>query len=311
MEIMNKGKVAFEGRYRTYFADDTAYADFIDMLCVPVRPVLRYMKQDEERIRSLWESAGISWQTLDWYPQALLWPDGLSSGDRVPGITEHLLYPMNASSLVPVVALDVRGDMQVLDACAAPGGKTLALAEMIGPLGHLVSNDLSADRVGILRQVLSDFGMEWVETSQLPAETIYKDLPEVFDRVLVDAPCSSEQHVYCDAARLATWSSRRIKQLRNRQYRMVDTLVRTLKPGGRLVYSTCAVTPEENEAVVGRILKNRGMSVRLVDVDWGELPGEPGWAGTYATSFDLASVRRIMPDGKLLGAMFVAAFEKG
>lgn len=176
-------------------------------------------------------------------------------------------YLMDPASLLPVMALNPVPGSRVLDMCAAPGGKGLVLAQMIGPDGFLEVNDVSKTRFFKMRGVFSDY----LDSPHLQATTFScKDglwyglhRTNEFDFVLLDAPCSSERHLMDHPAEWNKWSPARTRQLAKRQYGLLTSALRTLKPGGRLVYSTCSLSPEENDGVIERLLKKGRHQARI------------------------------------------------
>ena len=305
-------KQDFINYYQQYFPNQEKFDSFLESLSTKNKPTLLFHKNDEEKLKALFAEHSLTFKKLDWYPFAIQWPEEAPLDTPLPGSKENLFYPMNAASLLPVVALDIQPTEMVLDACAAPGGKSLAMANLIDfAFGHQIANDLSFERYMRMRRIFKDFNREEIEPFSSPGETLYKDAPEMFDKILLDAPCSSEKHVWQDEKGLAAWTPKRIKKLRQKQYVLFDKLLRCLKPGGRIVYSTCAITPEENEKVVAKILKNRSKEVNLVNFDWSSYPGCKGWNSQEKTSFDVSSVRRLEPHlDHGFDPMFVAVFEK-
>ena len=202
----------------------------------------------------------------------------LSDEPAYVDLTEGLTAPyhLDRASLHPPRALDVHPGQTVLDMCAAPGGKTLVLALSLQGRGHLVANDLSPDRRRRLREVLE---------SRLPStlratiritggDASHRGMrePAFYDRILLDAPCSSERHLLQAPDHLARWTPGRSRNLARRQYALLTSAFDALKPGGRLVYSTCALAPGENDGVVGRLLKRRdGVGIRNTDDEIGEV----------------------------------------
>jgi 16S rRNA C967 or C1407 C5-methylase (RsmB/RsmF family) len=303
------GKGAFLDHYRRIFPDPDEFERFLDSLQEPRRPVLRFHPNYAGRLRQMWVERGLSWMPLSWYPYAVEWPPEASPGQTLPGYNERLFYPMNASSLAPVLALAPQPGDSILDACAAPGGKALFIYEHLNEASRLVANDLSGARRAVMDKIFREYGVQDIETSQERAETIFKRWPESFDRILLDAPCSSEKHVYNNPAHLARWSPARVRQLQQRQYGLLSGLILALKPGGRIVYSTCAVTPEENEAVIARLLEKKGDLVQIEPVEAG-LPGEGGIDLGESRNFEPSVVRRILPHRHGLDPMFVAVLRK-
>jgi len=191
-------------------------------------------------------------------------------------------YVMDAASVVAARALEVRSGETVLDLCAAPGGKALVLLEALSEAGTLTLNDRSQKRAARLKTVLRQYVpvhvRERVKLTTHDARRWGLYYRDAYDAILLDAPCSSERHVLGDPAELAKWSPSRIQRLAAEQYAMLASAATALKPGGRLVYSTCALAPEENDGVIGRLLKKdrHGVVVSPVEAPLGE-PTEYGW----------------------------------
>lgn len=304
------GKLAFEEYYQTVFTDPAEFTAFITALKENRPPGLRFDPKHEVQLRELWKSAGLTFEPVSWYPWMIQWPPEVTLGTELPGFREHLFYPMSASSLLPVVALDPQPGEYILDACAAPGGKALVISQQLGESHTLVANDLSRARRDRMKHIFADYNQQ-IGVWGMKAELICKKAPEAFDKILLDAPCSSEAHIYNTPAELEKWSYNRITGLKKRQVGLLGGLWHALKPGGILVYSTCAVTPEENEWVVGKFLKRRKGEAKLIPFEISlNTPGNAGLDGTYSSDFDLTAVRRILPHKDALDPMFVAIFKK-
>lgn len=252
---MKNSKITFEQYYRGLFDSDAAFAEFLRNLTAEHKPILRFAPHNEVQLKQLWQQAKLPWNISPVWPYALLWPKHIPLGTPLPGNTEHLFFAMNPASLYPVMALDPQPGECILDACAAPGGKAVFIAERMQYTGTLVANDPSGARSQRLRQVLTDYACRNATSWKTKAETIFKRHPKYFDRILLDAPCSSERHVYLSSKHKADWSVSRIKRLKQQQIALINGLWLALKPGGRLVYSTCAVNREENESVIDDLLK--------------------------------------------------------
>jgi 16S rRNA (cytosine967-C5)-methyltransferase len=146
---------------------------------------------------------------------------------------------------------------RVLDLCAAPGGKALQLLEAAGPSGHLTAADRSEEKLALVRENLSRLGSNF-RTVALPPDPAAVDLGEKFTHVLVDAPCSNTGVL--GRRPEARWRVRRddLAALAKLQGEILDAGLRHLAPGGRLVYATCSIEPEENEEVVARAFARHG-----------------------------------------------------
>ncbi len=190
---------------------------------------------------------------------------------------EGLLSPyyMDSASVYPVRALDIAPGQKILDMCAAPGGKTLlialALAQAPGTgsrekddgkcSGTITANDRSPDRrnrlIKVLEGSLPPRLRESVTVTGHDASRwgIYEK--NIYDRVLLDAPCSSERHVYLSKPHLDNWSPARSRQLSERQFAMLAAALDAAKHGGKIVYSTCSISPSENDGIIEKLFKKR------------------------------------------------------
>lgn len=193
---------------------------------------------------------------------------GLAPRITIPGVQKP--YYLDAASLLAAAALEVQPGDRVLDLCAAPGGKTLVLATALwGPAsagtgrdaGVLVANERSASRRARLHRVLDEHlppaARTVVAVTGHDASKWALHQAAAYDRVLADVPCSSERHVLATGGELAHWSPSRPRRLAAGAYAILCAAVDAVVPGGRVVYSTCALSPAENDDVVGRILTGR------------------------------------------------------
>ena len=201
----------------------------------------------------------------------------------------------SASSAAPL--LGVQPGMRVLDLCAAPGGKTSQLAAALQGEGLLVSNEYMPARAEILRQNLERMGVaNAVVLNEEPAR-IAAALPEFFDRILVDAPCSGEGMFRKEPEALRQHSEALVAQCAALGAQILDAAAQALAPGGELVYSTCTFAPEEDEAQVGAFLARHPEFTLLPVLEYAAAPfGHPGEANRCgAHPFDVSLVRRIWP----------------
>lgn len=160
--------------------------------------------------------------------------------------------------MVPVELLGVRPGERVLDLCAAPGGKSTQIAAKLGGSGLLISNEIHPARAKVLSENIERMGIcNACVTNETP-EHLAELFPEYFDRILVDAPCSGEGMFRKSEAACEEWSLENVALCAQRQDGILDCAARMLRPGGRLVYSTCTFAPEENEGSVGRFLQRHG-----------------------------------------------------
>lgn len=201
----------------------------------------------------------------------------------------------SASSAAPL--LGVRPGMRVLDTCAAPGGKSSQLAAALGGQGLLVSNEFVAARAEVLRSNLERMGVPNAVVLNEDTGRIAAALPEFFDRVLVDAPCSGEGMFRKEAVAVTQHCEALVKQCAALGVQILDNAAACLAPGGEMIYSTCTFAPEEDEGQVAAFLQ-RHPEFTLADV-FGNVDysfGSPGEANrTGGLPLDVSKVRRIWP----------------
>ena len=201
----------------------------------------------------------------------------------------------SASSAAPL--LGVKPGMRVLDMCAAPGGKSSQLAAALQGRGVLVSNEYVAARADILKSNLERMGVpNAVVLNETPAR-IADALPEFFDRVLVDAPCSGEGMFRKEPVARTQHCEALVKQCAALGAEILDCAAAVLAPGGQLVYSTCTFAPEEDEGQVTAFLQRHPefeLADALGNVDY--TFGSEGEANrTGGLPLDVSKVRRIWP----------------
>ena len=168
-------------------------------------------------------------------------------------------YFLDSASVLAALCLPLEGATDLLDLCAAPGGKTLVLASRMPQDAKLSSNERSPERkhrlATVVQNCLPSEISERVITSCSDGATWCTRQSECFDRILLDAPCSSERHVIADPKYLNTWSPSRIKTVTTEQWALLSSAYRLLRPHGILLYSTCALCPEENDGMIERLYK--------------------------------------------------------
>ncbi len=176
--------------------------------------------------------------------------------DAVPlgSTAEHLsglFYIQEASSMLPVAALFADGNSpeRVMDVAAAPGSKTTQIAARMGNRGAILANEFSASRVKVLHANISRCGIHNVALTHFDGRVFGAALPEAFDAILLDAPCSGEGVVRKDPDALKNWSVESNLEIAATQRELLESAFHALRPGGTLVYSTCTLNRDENEDV--------------------------------------------------------------
>jgi NOL1/NOP2/fmu family ribosome biogenesis protein/precorrin-6B methylase 2 len=207
------------------------------------------------------------------------------------------------SASAAVQGLDIKQGMRVLDLCAAPGSKSTQIAELLED-GFLIANEYDSKRAQILLSNFERMGVDNFLCTNMDTKVLCSQLPGFFDRILVDAPCSGEGMMKKHEKAWSEWSLDNIELCADRQKEILTNAWIALKPGGRLVYSTCTYAKEENEAIVSWLLETfpDAKQVPFTDRKFGR-------TGYPYSGIDETLVRRIYPmDGG--DGHFMAAFEK-
>lgn len=183
-------------------------------------------------------------------------------------------YLQEASAMAPVALLDPKPGERVCDLCAAPGGKTTQIAGRMLGRGFLVCNEINPKRAKILSRNIERMGVANALVTNEHPETLASRFPGFFDRVLVDAPCSGEGMFRKEEAAVTDWSQETVQMCARRQREILDSAARLVRPGGRLVYSTCTFAPEEDEETVAAFLEaHPEFTPEPVEAPW-FVPGE-------------------------------------
>lgn len=187
-------------------------------------------------------------------------------------------YIQEPSAMAPAVYLDVQPGEIVLDLCAAPGGKTTQIASNMKNEGLLVCNEIHPTRVKILSENVERMGIcNALVTNETP-QRLTELFGTYFDRILVDAPCSGEGMFRKNEEACSAWSLENVQLCADRQDEILDCADNMLRPGGRLVYSTCTFAPDENEGSIARFLE-RHPEYQILEVHkyGGMAAGVPLW----------------------------------
>ena len=196
--------------------------------------------------------------------------EGFVLRSEVQGIGTHpyhmagLFYMQEPSAMAAIEAVEAEPGMRILDLCAAPGGKSGGIAARMGGEGLLVSNEIVPNRAKTLAFTMERLGVcNAVVTSAHP-DALCGALKGYFDRVVVDAPCSGEGMFRKDDTAIAEWSPEHVTACAQRQQAILESAYIALAPGGKLIYSTCTFSPEENEDTVEAFVKaHPDMNVEL------------------------------------------------
>lgn len=177
---------------------------------------------------------------------------------------EGFFYVQSLSSMIPPLVLDPKPDEKILDATAAPGSKTTQMAMMMQNSGEIIANDKSRIRLYKLEANIKQQGVTNTKITNLPGQILWKRFPEYFDKTLVDVPCSMEGRFFVeDEKTYRDWSMTKIESLEQIQKFILRSAISATKVGGIIVYSTCTLAPEENEAVIDWIIKKEHGAIAI------------------------------------------------
>ncbi len=291
-------------RYRPLVDDWSAFAESVR------RPLPATLWAHPERVDAselvpLLAESGLEARPLPWHRGALQLAPGCSAGEHW-GHGAGLFQIQEAAAMLPARVLDPRPGERILDLCAAPGNKTAQLALAVGAAGMVVANDPQRGRLAPLRQTIKRLGLCNVVATRRPGEE-YPMAAGGFDRVLVDAPCSGEG-TWRRRAEPASVPDDARARLATRQYRLLERAIALCRPGATLVYSTCTLAPEENEAVIQQLLEAHGEHVDLLPARVAGFASDAGlthWAGR-ALDPSLSHAMRVWPHRADTGGFFIA-----
>ena len=244
------------------------YPAFLESLERPRAVALRFNPMKGERPVLPFVGAPVPWEPEGFYYDP----------ETRPGLHVYheagVYYLQEASAMAPVALLDPKPGERVCDLCAAPGGKTTQIAGRMLGRGFLVCNEINPKRAKILSRNIERMGVANALVTNEHPETLASRFPGFFDRVLVDAPCSGEGMFRKEEAAVTDWSQETVQMCARRQREILDSAARLVRPGGRLVYSTCTFAPEEDEETVAAFLEaHPEFAPEPVEAPW-FVPGE-------------------------------------
>jgi NOL1/NOP2/sun family putative RNA methylase len=220
-----------------------------------------------------------------------------------------LYYIQEPSAMFVAEQLELSEGDIVLDLCAAPGGKTTAIAARLGNNGVLLSNEISAKRVKPLSENVERFGLANTAIVNETPERLSQQFEECFDKIIVDAPCSGEGMFRKDPESCQYWSDKYVQTCHQLQVEILSHAYTMLKKGGILLYSTCTFSPEENEQTIEQFVKKfPDMELLPIPHIHGVSSGRPEW--TLSHFSDIMKTARLWPHRLQGEGHFVAKLKK-
>lgn len=252
--------------------------------------------------------APFSLSPVPWEENGFYYGNGDAPGKH-PYHAAGVYYIQEPSAMLPAAILNARPGERILDLCAAPGGKSVGIAEAMNGQGLLVSNEIHPARARILSENIERMGIKNALVTNESPQSLANIFVEYFDRVMVDAPCSGEGMFRKNDEACAEWSLENIALCEKRQREILDCAASMLKPGGRIVYSTCTFAPEENEGTISRFLDaHTDFFICECESMEGMSHGAPEW--TSHPSEGLERTIRLFPHKVMGEGHFAAVLEK-
>lgn len=219
-----------------------------------------------------------------------------------------LYYIQEPSAMAAAELLDPQPGDFVLDLCGAPGGKTTQIAGRLKGCGFLLSNEIHPARAKVLSQNVERMGIQNAVVTNETPDRLAERFPGFFDKVMVDAPCSGEGMFRKDELAGIHWSPQQVAVCAARQLAVLSCAAAMVKPGGRLVYSTCTFSPEEDEeAAEAFLMEHPDFEAEAPELK-GLSPGRPEWTKTKTAA--VLAAYRIWPHLAEGEGHFLAAFRK-
>ncbi|OGJ53853.1 hypothetical protein A3D11_04045 [Candidatus Peribacteria bacterium RIFCSPHIGHO2_02_FULL_49_16] len=277
------------------FTDIDALTDIADK---PLRKSIRVntLKMSVEEFRVRARKKGWALEQIPWCEEGFF----IDREDRSSALGKDLLhltgcmYMQEAASMLPAELLDPKQGEIILDMSAAPGSKTTQMAARMQSTGHIIANDVQEKRLWTLKTALHRSGVTNTIVSKKPGQWFGKHMTECFDCVLCDAPCTAQGTSRKDPHALMYSSQDNIDKMSHIQMQLLESAIHAAKIEGRIVYSTCTLTPEENEGVVRKMLEKFGEKIEVVDSMAKDVE-DSGWSGRKAKEDSMSVQKSLQP----------------
>jgi len=310
----NKDDIEFKPAFKARFEKLTDWDTFAEYCLSFLRRSIRIntLKTDIPTVKKSLESIGWILDPVPWCKEAFFIKH--KEGRRDTGNTiDHQIgyfYIQEAASMIPPLVLDPQPGERVLDMAASPGSKTSQMAQMMKNEGIIIANDPASIRMAPLASNLTRLGITNCITTIMRGQQ-FRKYENYFDKILVDAPCSGSGTIRKSVKTIRMWNPKSLRGIVNVQRELVIAAYKALKPGGVMVYSTCSLEPEENEALVSWFLEKEPTA----SLESFSLPGLKH--ADAITSFegqeyhkDISKVCRLWPQDNDTEGFFIAKIRK-
>lgn len=273
------------------------------------------LKIKPEELKKRLESYG--WditQPLQGFPEIMI-VENAKPGE-IGNSKEHLLgyfYVQEISSMLPMLTLQPEPHELVLDLCASPGSKTTQAAALMQNTGTIIANEVNLGRVGVLNANLERCGVSNTIVTRKEGcalcNQLLKKTKLKFDKILVDAPCTGEGTLRKSPKTFEMWNINMIKKIARTQRTLAEAALQLLKVGGTMIYSTCTLSPEENEATVNYLLQHYDIELETISLPLKYHKGICEWNNeTYDKRVE--KCLRLYPQDNNTDGFFVAKIKK-
>ena len=286
----------FQERMQQMLGDEE-YAEFLKSYDLPFHNGLR-INTWKTKPQELLQRMGVDLKQVPWNETGF-YLENKKQFSKHPYYQGGLYYIQEASAMLPAKLVNAQPGEKILDMCAAPGGKSTAIGAALKGEGLLISNDISKSRAKALLRNLEGFGIiNSIVVSEYP-EKLSRYFPEFFDKVLIDAPCSGEGMFHKEPSMTESWLRMGPEEYHKLQMEILTYGAKMVRPGGKLIYSTCTFSPEEDEGSIAWFLQEHP-DFHLVEVDDDKDlcgchcidHGHPEWADGNP---ELTKTRRLWP----------------
>ena len=297
---------SFTNRIKTQLGDE--YEAYMNCLDQGMHHGLR-VNTNKISVEDFLKISPFELKPVPWTTNGFYYDDKACTPSKHPYYYAGLYYIQEPSAMAPASILPVEDGDVVLDICAAPGGKSTELAAKLHGTGFLISNDISNSRAKALLKNLELFGIgNMCVVSEAPNKLSTK-FYQTFDKILIDAPCSGEGMFRKSQSMVTAWENNGVELFAGLQRGILNEVVKMLKPGGTMLYSTCTFSPEENEQSIEYLL-SLDDTLELIEVPKypGFCNGNPAWGKTE--NAELEKCARLWPHHIEGEGHFVALIHK-
>ncbi len=298
--------------YIDYYASIIPDLDGLRALTEPLPQCfwVNELKISASECRALLQQDNIKVEPLTWHPSAFRCDPSIILGKHWTYLA-GLIQIQEEVSMLPGILLDPKPGEKILDLCAAPGNKTAQLAVGMQNQGTLIANDRNYGRMRAMGQIIKRLGLMNISLTIYDGVN-YPTINNYFDKVLVDAPCSCEGTYRKAKNKVVNPNPARSRRTAQVQKALLAKAVHLCKPGGKIIYSTCTFSPEENEAVVDAVLTELKNQVRVVPINvpgFKACEGVRQWQGKIYAD-EVKKTLRVWPHLNNTGGFYVAMLQK-